>query len=162
MAIGQQPPSAPGRSGWSRPLFTPDPNAGPDPFEHSYPPWLTTGIVGAITGAIIGGLVVFTVVGNSAVQPIPVAPPTVVVPSSGPIAVATPGVLGQALQGLAENGLDLGLPRGQVGLPLGDLGQHIEVEFVARLRNEERFATLAALTAQMHCDAAAARRILNA
>ena len=45
----------------------------------------------------------------------------------------------------------------------GDLyGREIEVEFVARLRNEERFATLAALTAQMHCDAAAARRILNA
>ena len=99
MAIGQQPPPAPGRSGWSRPLFTPDPNAGPDPFEHSYPPWLTTGIVGAITGAIIGGLVVFTVVGNSAVQPIPVAPPTVVAPSSGPIAVATPGVLGPIVQG---------------------------------------------------------------
>jgi riboflavin kinase / FMN adenylyltransferase len=45
----------------------------------------------------------------------------------------------------------------------GDLyGREIEVEFVARLRDEERFATLAALTAQMHRDADDARRILNA
>ena len=45
----------------------------------------------------------------------------------------------------------------------GDLyGREIEVEFVRKLRDEERFATLAALTAQMHCDAAAARRILGA
>jgi riboflavin kinase/FMN adenylyltransferase len=45
----------------------------------------------------------------------------------------------------------------------GDLyGREIEVEFVARLRDEERFATLAALTAQMHRDAADARRILKA
>jgi riboflavin kinase / FMN adenylyltransferase len=45
----------------------------------------------------------------------------------------------------------------------GDLyGREIEVEFVAKLRDEERFATLAALTAQMHRDAAAARQILNA
>jgi riboflavin kinase/FMN adenylyltransferase len=45
----------------------------------------------------------------------------------------------------------------------GDLyGREIEVEFVARLRDEKRFATLDALTAQMQCDAADARRILNA
>jgi len=45
----------------------------------------------------------------------------------------------------------------------GDLyGREIEVEFVAKLRDEERFATLEALTAQMHCDAAEARRILGA
>jgi riboflavin kinase / FMN adenylyltransferase len=45
----------------------------------------------------------------------------------------------------------------------GDLyGREIEVEFVARLRDEERFATLEALTAQMERDAAAARRILKA
>ena len=45
----------------------------------------------------------------------------------------------------------------------GDLyGREIEVEFVARLRDEERFATLDALTAQMDRDAADARRILNA
>ncbi len=45
----------------------------------------------------------------------------------------------------------------------GDLyGREIEVEFVARLRDEERFATLEALTAQMERDAAEARRILDA
>jgi riboflavin kinase/FMN adenylyltransferase len=45
----------------------------------------------------------------------------------------------------------------------GDLyGREIEVEFVAKLRDEERFASLAALAAQMRCDAAAARHILNA
>jgi len=45
----------------------------------------------------------------------------------------------------------------------GDLyGREIEVEFVARLRDEERFASLEALTEQMERDAAEARRILNA
>jgi riboflavin kinase/FMN adenylyltransferase len=44
----------------------------------------------------------------------------------------------------------------------GDLyGREIEVEFVAKLRDEERFATLDALTTQMHRDAAEARRILS-
>jgi riboflavin kinase/FMN adenylyltransferase len=44
----------------------------------------------------------------------------------------------------------------------GDLyGQEIEVEFVARLRDEERFASLEALSRQMELDAAEARRILN-
>ena len=46
---------------------------------------------------------------------------------------------------------------------LGDLyGHEIEVEFVARLRDEERFASLEALSKQMERDAAEARRILNA
>jgi riboflavin kinase/FMN adenylyltransferase len=40
-------------------------------------------------------------------------------------------------------------------------GREIEVEFVAKLRNEERFASLAALSAQMRRDAAAARSILG-
>jgi riboflavin kinase / FMN adenylyltransferase len=44
----------------------------------------------------------------------------------------------------------------------GDLyGREIEVEFVAKLREEERFADLGALTRQMHVDAAQARRILE-
>ena len=44
----------------------------------------------------------------------------------------------------------------------GDLyGREIEVEFVSRLRGEERFASLDALVEQMHVDAAAARRILG-
>jgi riboflavin kinase / FMN adenylyltransferase len=40
-------------------------------------------------------------------------------------------------------------------------GREIEVEFAAKLRDEERFASLAALTEQMQRDAAAARAILN-
>jgi riboflavin kinase/FMN adenylyltransferase len=44
----------------------------------------------------------------------------------------------------------------------GDLyGREIEVEFVAKLREEEHFVDLAALTRQMHVDAAQARRILE-
>lgn len=43
----------------------------------------------------------------------------------------------------------------------GDLyGQRIEVEFIAKLRDEEKFADLDALRAQMDRDAAAARRVL--
>ncbi|MFC3129746.1 bifunctional riboflavin kinase/FAD synthetase [Coralloluteibacterium stylophorae] len=45
----------------------------------------------------------------------------------------------------------------------GDLyGRRIEVEFVARLRDEEKFDTLDALVVQMDADAALARRILGA
>ncbi|HYG08318.1 MAG TPA: bifunctional riboflavin kinase/FAD synthetase [Stenotrophomonas sp.] len=44
----------------------------------------------------------------------------------------------------------------------GDLyGRHIEVEFVAKLRDEEKFDGLPALTAQMQRDAEQARRILS-
>lgn len=44
----------------------------------------------------------------------------------------------------------------------GDLyGQRITVEFVARLRDEERFPDLPSLVAQMHLDDAQARAILN-
>ncbi|MFT4197006.1 MAG: bifunctional riboflavin kinase/FAD synthetase [Pseudoxanthomonas sp.] len=44
----------------------------------------------------------------------------------------------------------------------GDLyGRHLRVEFVARLRDEEKFDGLQALTAQMHRDAANARQILS-
>lgn len=39
--------------------------------------------------------------------------------------------------------------------------RRIEVEFVAHLRNEERFADLDALRRQMECDAAEARRLLT-
>jgi riboflavin kinase/FMN adenylyltransferase len=43
----------------------------------------------------------------------------------------------------------------------GDLyGREIEVEFVAKLRDEQRFDSLDAMTAQMHRDAAAARQLL--
>jgi riboflavin kinase/FMN adenylyltransferase len=44
----------------------------------------------------------------------------------------------------------------------GDLyGRRIDVEFVAKLRNEEKFADLPALVAQMHRDAVQARTILD-
>ena len=41
-------------------------------------------------------------------------------------------------------------------------GREIEVEFVEKLRDEEHFPTLDALVAQIHRDAAEARRILGA
>ncbi len=41
-------------------------------------------------------------------------------------------------------------------------GREIEVQFAAKIRDEECFATLTALTAQMHRDAQEARRILGA
>jgi riboflavin kinase/FMN adenylyltransferase len=40
-------------------------------------------------------------------------------------------------------------------------GQEIEVEFVAKLRDEQKFESLDALVEQMHVDAAAARAALN-
>jgi riboflavin kinase / FMN adenylyltransferase len=44
----------------------------------------------------------------------------------------------------------------------GDLyGRELEVEFVAKLRDEQRFASLDALVAQMHRDAQAARHVLE-
>lgn len=45
----------------------------------------------------------------------------------------------------------------------GDLyGRHVDVEFVARLRDEETFPDLPALVAQMHRDATQARALLDA
>lgn len=100
MSARQLPPSSEGRPGLFRPVFTPDPDRPPDPFEHSYPPWLTTGIVGAVAGAAVGGLIVFIVVGHSFLRPHPLpSAATVVPPSSGPIAVAKPGVLGPIVLG---------------------------------------------------------------
>ena len=44
----------------------------------------------------------------------------------------------------------------------GDLyGRELAVEFVARLRGEAKFASLEAMTEQMHRDGADARRILE-
>ena len=44
----------------------------------------------------------------------------------------------------------------------GDLyGRHIEVEFVAKLRDELKFPDLPSLTEQMHRDAETARRLLS-
>ena len=45
----------------------------------------------------------------------------------------------------------------------GDLyGRELDVEFVAKIRDEEKFENLDALVAQMHRDAAEARRLLSA
>jgi len=41
-------------------------------------------------------------------------------------------------------------------------GRYLHVDFVARLRDEQKFPSLAALVAQMHRDAAAARAVLGA
>ncbi|EQD34336.1 Riboflavin kinase domain protein, partial [mine drainage metagenome] len=40
-------------------------------------------------------------------------------------------------------------------------GRHLAVEFVRKLRDEEKFASLDDLTRQMHRDAAAARALLG-
>jgi len=40
-------------------------------------------------------------------------------------------------------------------------GQHLDVDFVARLRDEQKFESLGALVEQMHRDAAAARALLG-
>jgi riboflavin kinase/FMN adenylyltransferase len=89
-------------------------------------------------------------------------------PLAGIFAVRVKGAAAAALPGVASLGT-----RPTVGgtEPLleahvfdfaGDLyGCEIEVEFVAKLRDEEHFADLAALTRQMHIDAAQARHILE-
>jgi riboflavin kinase/FMN adenylyltransferase len=89
-------------------------------------------------------------------------------PLAGIFAVRVKGAAAEPLPGVASLGT-----RPTVGgtEPLleahvfdfaGDLyGCEIEVEFVAKLREEERFADLAALTRQMHIDAAQARHILE-
>jgi len=88
-------------------------------------------------------------------------------PVSGIFAVRV-GVGGKWWPGVASLGVRPTIAGG--GEPLleahlfdfdGDLyGQRIEVEFVAKLRDEEKFAGLDALCAQMDRDAAEARRIL--
>jgi riboflavin kinase/FMN adenylyltransferase len=86
----------------------------------------------------------------------------------GIFAVRVKGIGDEALPGVASLGT-----RPTVGgtVPVleahlfdfaGELyGREIEVEFVAKLREEERFANLDALVAQMHVDAAQAREILG-
>ena len=78
------------------------------------------------------------------------------------------GVAGGALPGVASLGTRPTIGGGEALLEAhvfdfsDDLyGREIEVEFAAKLRDEQRFATLEALTVQMHRDAADARRILG-
>src|ERR1700722_4516110 len=90
-------------------------------------------------------------------------------PVAGVFAVRVQGIGTQALPGVASLGTRPTVNGSEALLEThvfdfdGDLyGREIAVEFVAKLREEARFASLDALTAQMHTDAAAARRILGA
>jgi riboflavin kinase/FMN adenylyltransferase len=90
-------------------------------------------------------------------------------PVAGIFAVQVRGAAGLVLPGVASLGTRPTIGGGEALLEAhvfdfsGDLyGREIEVEFAAKLRDEQRFATLEALTAQMQRDAADARRILHA
>ena len=90
-------------------------------------------------------------------------------PVAGIFAVRVHGVTRRALPGVASLGTRPTVGGGEALLEAhvfdfsDDLyGREIEVEFAAKLRDEQHFATLEALTAQIRCDAAQARRILNA
>ncbi len=87
---------------------------------------------------------------------------------SGIFAVRVHGVAGAPLPGVASLGTRPTVDGVETLLEAhvfdfsGDLyGREIEVEFVAKLRDEARFANLDELTDQMNRDAAQARRILN-
>jgi riboflavin kinase / FMN adenylyltransferase len=89
-------------------------------------------------------------------------------PVAGIFAVQVRGVASTALPGVASLGTrpTIGGTEALLEAHLFDFsddlyGREIEVEFAAKLRDEQRFATLEALTAQMHRDAADARRILS-
>src|SRR5215469_7429650 len=89
-------------------------------------------------------------------------------PVAGIFAVQVHGVGGSALAGVASLGTRPTIGGGEALLEAhvfdfnDDLyGREIEVEFAAKLRDEQRFASLEALTGQMQRDAADARRILN-
>lgn len=88
-------------------------------------------------------------------------------PVQGIFAVRVHGVTEAALPGVASLGTrptvdgEHTLLEAHVFDFSGDLyGREIEVEFVAKLREEEHFPSLDALVAQMHRDAARARQIL--
>ena len=90
-------------------------------------------------------------------------------PVAGIFAVRVHGAAGTVLPGVASLGTrpTIGgvkaLLEAHVFDFAGDLyGRELEVEFAAKLRDEECFATLDALAVQMKDDAAAARRILKA
>jgi riboflavin kinase/FMN adenylyltransferase len=89
-------------------------------------------------------------------------------PLAGVFAVRVHGAAAGGLPGVASlgtrptvNGVEA-LLEAHVFDFSGDLyGREIEVEFVAKLRDEQRFDNLDALTVQMNADARDARRILN-
>ena len=90
-------------------------------------------------------------------------------PLEGIFAVRVHGIAHEALPAVASLGRRPTVNGGEPLLEVhvfdfsADLyGRRLEVEFVAKLRDEERFADLDALVAQMHRDAQAARAILKA
>ena len=91
------------------------------------------------------------------------------VPISGIFAIRVHGVAEGPLPGVASLGTRPTVAGGGEMLLeahlfefAGDLyGREIEVEFVSKLRDEERFSDLDALVAQMNTDAANARRLLS-
>jgi riboflavin kinase/FMN adenylyltransferase len=91
------------------------------------------------------------------------------VPVAGIFAIRVHGVSATPLPGVASLGTRPTIAGGGEMLLeahlfdfVGDLyGREIEVEFVAKLRNEERFDDLDALVVQMNADAANARRLLS-
>lgn len=90
-------------------------------------------------------------------------------PMQGIYAVWVHGVAGQAMPAVASLGTRPTVAGGDTLLEahvfdfLGDVyGRLIEVEFVAKLRDEEKFDSLAALAAQMRQDAVLARSLLAA
>jgi len=89
-------------------------------------------------------------------------------PLAGIFAVRVQGVAKQARPGVASLGVRPTVAGKEMLLEAhvfdfdGDLyGREITIEFVSKLRDEERFASLDALVQQMHRDAAAARQILG-
>jgi riboflavin kinase/FMN adenylyltransferase len=90
-------------------------------------------------------------------------------PVAGIFAVRVRGAAAQTLPGIASLGTRPTVGGAEALLEAhvfdfqGDLyGREIEVEFAAKLREEQRFASVDALVAQMQRDAADARRILKA
>jgi riboflavin kinase/FMN adenylyltransferase len=88
-------------------------------------------------------------------------------PFSGILAVRVHGIEGRPLAGVASlgtrptvNGVEPLLEVHVFDLAADLYGRSIEVEFVAKLREEEMFDSLDALVVQMHQDAARARAIL--
>jgi riboflavin kinase/FMN adenylyltransferase len=89
-------------------------------------------------------------------------------PVQGVMAVRVSGIEPQPMQAVASLGTRPTVDGKNMLLEVhvfdfaGDLyGREIEVEFVAKLRDEVKFDSLDALTAQMHNDAAQAREVLS-
>jgi riboflavin kinase/FMN adenylyltransferase len=89
-------------------------------------------------------------------------------PVRGVMAVRVLGIEGNAMDAVASLGTRPTVNGTEMLLEVhvfdfsGDLyGQEIEVEFVAKLRDELKFASLEALTEQMKIDAAQAREVLS-